>query len=99
METREPGGTGKEGGMSMSRFQKAIDELFDFVIRVSSKDKHRTEAELAILPQIAKLILHDGRGSLIPSPLSDESDENSSCPLQNAVFQLSICPDKPSESK
>lgn len=82
----------------MSRWQKAIDGLFDFVIRVSSGDKNRTEAEVAILPQIAELILH-GQGTLIPSPLPPESDESSCRFPHGAVLQLNICPDRPSENR
>ena len=82
----------------MSRWQKAIDGLFDFVIRVSSGDKSRTEAEVAILPQIAELILH-GQGTLIPSPLPPESDESSCRVPHGAVLQLNICPDRPSENR
>lgn len=82
----------------MSRFQKAVDGLFDFVIRVSSEGKNKSEAEVEILPQIAELILH-GRGTLTPSPLHPESDESSCRFPRGAVFQLNICPDRPSENR
>lgn len=82
----------------MSRFQKAVDGLFDFVIRVSSENGKKSEAEVAVLPRIAELIL-SGQGTLIPSPLRAESDESSCCSPHNAVFQLSISAKKFCELK
>lgn len=60
----------------MSRWQKAVDGLFDFVIRVSSEDGNKSEAEVAVLPRIVELIV-DRRDVLIPSRPNVESDESS----------------------
>lgn len=56
----------------MNRWQKMTDGLFDFVIRVSSEDGKKSEAEVAILPQIVELISRN----VLPNPSSQnvESD-------------------------
>ena len=70
----------------MSRWQKAVDGLFDFVIRVSSENGNKSEAEVAVLPRIVELIFR-GQGMLIPSPLAVESDESSRLSPHGPVFR------------